>query len=71
MVDKNGIAAKVENGILTATLPKVKKEEMKLTKAMADVSISNETSINLLIVNVVVGGIIAYLAKLVSFLQSK
>ena len=28
-VDKEGIAAKVENGILTVTLPKVKKEEKK------------------------------------------
>ena len=33
-VDKNGIAAKVENGILTVTLPKVKKEEKKEAKAI-------------------------------------
>ena len=33
-VDKNGIAAKVENGILTGTLPKVKKEEKKEAKAI-------------------------------------
>ena len=33
-VDKTGIAAKVENGILTVTLPKVKKEERKLAKAI-------------------------------------
>ena len=33
-VDKTGIAAKVENGIPTVTLPKVKKEEKKLTKAI-------------------------------------
>ena len=33
-VDKTGIAAKVENGILTVTLPKVKKEEKKLAKAI-------------------------------------
>ena len=33
-VDKEGIAAKVENGILTVTLPKVKKEEKKEAKAI-------------------------------------
>ena len=33
-VDKEGIAAKVENGILTVTLPKVKKEEKKTAKAI-------------------------------------
>ena len=33
-VDKEGIAAKVENGILTVTLPKVKKEEKKEVKAI-------------------------------------
>ena len=33
-VDRNGIAAKVENGILTVTLPKVKKEEKKEAKAI-------------------------------------
>ena len=33
-VDRNGIAAKVENGILTVTLPKVKKEEKKAAKAI-------------------------------------
>jgi HSP20 family protein len=33
-VDKEGIAAKVENGILTVTLPKVKKEEKKAAKAI-------------------------------------
>ena len=33
-VDRNGIAAKVENGILTVTLPKVKKEEKKPAKAI-------------------------------------
>ena len=33
-VEKKGIAAKVENGILTVTLPKVKKEEKKQAKAI-------------------------------------
>ena len=33
-VNKEGIAAKVENGILTVTLPKVKKEEKKEAKAI-------------------------------------
>ena len=33
-VDKEGIAAKVENGILTVTLPKVEKEEKKAAKAI-------------------------------------
>ena len=33
-VDKEGVAAKVENGILTITLPKVKKEEKKAAKAI-------------------------------------
>ena len=33
-VDRNGIAAKVENGILTVTLPKVKKEEKKAAKSI-------------------------------------
>ncbi len=33
-VDKEGVAAKVENGILTVTLPKVKKEEKKQAKAI-------------------------------------
>ena len=33
-VDKEGIAAKVENGILTVTLPKVKKEEKKAAKSI-------------------------------------
>ena len=33
-VDKEGIAVKVENGILTVTLPKVKKEEKKEAKAI-------------------------------------
>ena len=33
-VDKDHIEAKVENGILTVTLPKVKKEEKKLAKAI-------------------------------------
>ena len=33
-VEKNNIAAKVENGILTITLPKVKKEEKKQAKAI-------------------------------------
>jgi len=31
-VDKDNIAAKVENGILTVTLPKVKKEEVKVSR---------------------------------------
>ena len=31
---KEGIAAKVENGILTVTLPKVKKVEKKAAKAI-------------------------------------
>ena len=31
-VDKVNIAAKVENGILTVTLPKVKKEEVKVSR---------------------------------------
>ena len=34
-VDKEGIAAKVENGILTVTLPKAKKEEKKEEKKAA------------------------------------
>ena len=33
-VDKEGIAAKVENGILTVVLPKVEKEEKKVAKAI-------------------------------------
>ena len=33
-VDKENISAKVEDGILTVTLPKVKKEEKKLAKAI-------------------------------------
>ena len=33
-VDKEGIAAKVENGILTVTLPKVEKKEKKAAKAI-------------------------------------
>ena len=33
-VDRNGIAAKVENGILTVIMPKVKKEEKKAAKAI-------------------------------------
>ena len=33
-VDKEGIAAKVENGILTVTLPKVEKEAKKAAKAI-------------------------------------
>ena len=31
-VDRNAIAAKVEDGVLTITLPKVKKEEVKLSR---------------------------------------
>ena len=31
-VDKNGISAKVENGVLTIVLPKVKKEEVKVSR---------------------------------------
>ena len=31
-VDKDGIAAKVENGILTVVLPKMKKEETKVSR---------------------------------------
>ena len=31
-VDKDHIAAKVENGILTVTLPKLKKEEVKVSR---------------------------------------
>ena len=33
-VDRNGISAKVENGILTVIMPKVKKEEKKAAKAI-------------------------------------
>ncbi len=33
-VEKDGISAKVENGILTITLPKIKKEEKKEAKAI-------------------------------------
>ena len=33
-VDKQAIGAKVENGILTVTMPKVKKEEKKETKTI-------------------------------------
>ncbi len=33
-VDKNGISAKVENGILSVTLPKMVKEEKKEAKAI-------------------------------------
>ena len=31
-VDKDGISAKVENGILTVVLPKMKKEETKVSR---------------------------------------
>ena len=31
-VDKNGISAKVEDGVLTIVLPKVKKEEVKVSR---------------------------------------
>lgn len=31
-VDKDSISAKVENGILTVTLPKIKKEEVKVSR---------------------------------------
>ena len=31
-VDKNGISAKVEDGVLTIVLPKVKKEEFKVSR---------------------------------------
>ena len=31
-VDKNGITAKVEDGVLTLVLPKVKKEEVKVSR---------------------------------------
>ena len=34
-VDKENIAAKVENGILTVTLPRVQKEEPKLARTIA------------------------------------
>lgn len=33
-VDKDGISAKVENGILTVELPKVKKEQKKIAKTI-------------------------------------
>ncbi len=33
-VDRNGIAAKVEDGVLTITLPKVKKEETKVSRSI-------------------------------------
>jgi HSP20 family protein len=34
-VDKDNIAAKVEHGILTITLPRVQKEEQKLSRNIA------------------------------------
>ncbi len=33
-VDRNAIAAKVEDGVLTITLPKVKKEEVKVSRSI-------------------------------------
>ena len=33
-VDRNAIAAKVEDGVLTITLPKMKKEEVKISRSI-------------------------------------
>ena len=33
-VDRNGISAKVEDGVLTVTLPKVKKDEVKVSRSI-------------------------------------